>query len=239
MEQPELVMKFLTVRGHLWQIASHWLSNPCCFWKKTRETPKRARVSLFAEPLISLERKGKTHKKKPGKSSQREKQGDKKKGWRVRAVLEGGCNSKEHLLCCALGPVAHQPPFFRTSETEKSKEKRRVRARDGCTLQHAKGYIKKGPIRPAGPATAPRRLLVLWRPHVLNIVQSAQGNPTPRCSGSQVQCHKGTIQQQNYYKIPTVHTNVNSSHIRIATASASYRILQKRNLENWRKIGKI
>ena len=40
-------------------------SNPCFFfWKqKARETPKKARVFLFAEPLKSLENKGETHKK--------------------------------------------------------------------------------------------------------------------------------------------------------------------------------
>ena len=41
------------------------------FWKKkkkkTKETPKKARVLLFAEPLKSLEKEGKTHKKQ-GKS---------------------------------------------------------------------------------------------------------------------------------------------------------------------------
>ena len=40
-------------------------SNPCAFffWTKARETPQKARVFLFAEPLKSLEKKGKTHKK--------------------------------------------------------------------------------------------------------------------------------------------------------------------------------
>ena len=36
---------------------------PLLFWKKARETSKKARVFLFAEPLKSLEKKGKTHQK--------------------------------------------------------------------------------------------------------------------------------------------------------------------------------
>ena len=44
-----------------------WHSNPdpptLAFGKKARETPKRASVFLFAEPLKSLEKEGKTHKK--------------------------------------------------------------------------------------------------------------------------------------------------------------------------------
>ena len=41
-----------------------WPSNPSFFWrKKAKETPKNARVFLFAEPLKSLEKKGKTQRK--------------------------------------------------------------------------------------------------------------------------------------------------------------------------------
>ena len=36
------------------------------FFLKKRETPKRTRVFLFAEPLKSLEKKGKTHKESKG-----------------------------------------------------------------------------------------------------------------------------------------------------------------------------
>ena len=56
-------------------------SNPGFFFfgkKKTRETPKNLRVFLFAEALYSLEKKGKTHKKKQGKSENKKKRKSKK-----------------------------------------------------------------------------------------------------------------------------------------------------------------
>ena len=51
---------------------------PLIFWKKARETPKKARVLLFAEPLKSLETKGK-RPKKARKIGKRKKQGNRKK----------------------------------------------------------------------------------------------------------------------------------------------------------------
>ena len=48
------------------------------FWKKQGFFPKKARVFLFAEPLKSLEKRGKTHKK-ARKIGKRKKQGNRKK----------------------------------------------------------------------------------------------------------------------------------------------------------------
>ena len=48
------------------------------FWKKQGFSPKKARVFLFAEPLKSLEKRGKTHKK-ARKIGKRKKQGNRKK----------------------------------------------------------------------------------------------------------------------------------------------------------------
>ena len=47
-------------------------------WKKQGFFPKKARVSLFAEPLKSLEKEGKTHKK-ARKTGKRKMQGNRKK----------------------------------------------------------------------------------------------------------------------------------------------------------------
>ena len=48
------------------------------FWKKQGFSPKKARVFLFAEPLKSFEKRGKTHKK-ARKIGKRKKQGNRKK----------------------------------------------------------------------------------------------------------------------------------------------------------------
>ena len=53
--------------------------------KKQGKHRKKARVFLFAEPLKSLEKKGKTPQKKQGKS-------EKSKDWRVRAHRVLSCN---------------------------------------------------------------------------------------------------------------------------------------------------
>ena len=54
------------------------------FWKKQGFSPQKARVFLFAEPLKSLEKRGKTHKK-ARKIGKRKKQGNRKK----QGKLEG------------------------------------------------------------------------------------------------------------------------------------------------------
>ena len=51
---------------------------PLLFWKKQGFFPKKARVLLFAEPLKSLEKRGKTHKK-AREIGKRKKQGNQKK----------------------------------------------------------------------------------------------------------------------------------------------------------------
>ena len=51
---------------------------PLLFWKRARESPKKARVFLFAEPPKSLEKKGRTHKK-AREIGKRKKQGNRKK----------------------------------------------------------------------------------------------------------------------------------------------------------------
>ena len=48
------------------------------FWGKKRETLKKSRVFLFAEPLKSLEKKGKRPKRQ-GKSENEKKQGNRQK----------------------------------------------------------------------------------------------------------------------------------------------------------------
>ena len=48
------------------------------FWKKQGSFPKKARVFLFAEPLKSLEKEGKTQEK-ASKIGKRKKQGNRKK----------------------------------------------------------------------------------------------------------------------------------------------------------------
>ena len=58
-------------------ISGPWPSNPC-FFGKSRGFPKKARVFLFAEPLKSLEKRGKTLKK-ARKIGKRKKQGNRKK----------------------------------------------------------------------------------------------------------------------------------------------------------------
>ena len=48
--------------------------------KKSKDAPKKARISLSAEPLKFLEKKGKTHKtKKQGKTQSEKTQGNRKK----------------------------------------------------------------------------------------------------------------------------------------------------------------
>ena len=57
------------------------------FWKKQGFFPKKARVFLFAEPLKSLEKRGKTPPKKQGKSeNEKSKEIKKSKDWRVRVL---------------------------------------------------------------------------------------------------------------------------------------------------------
>ena len=48
--------------------------------KKQGLLPKKARVFLFAEPLKSLEKKGKTHKKQGKSENEKSKEIEKKKG---------------------------------------------------------------------------------------------------------------------------------------------------------------
>ena len=68
---PELRTKILRKRGF--------------FLKKTRETLKKTRVSLFADTLKSLEKKGKPRPKKARKlGKQKSKEIEKSKDWRVR-----------------------------------------------------------------------------------------------------------------------------------------------------------
>ena len=53
---------------------------PLLFWKKQGFFPKKARVSLFAEPLKSLEKEGKTQEKaRKIKENEKKKQGNRKK----------------------------------------------------------------------------------------------------------------------------------------------------------------
>ena len=64
------------------------------FLKKARETPKKARVILLSEPLKSLEKKGKTHKK-AREIGKRKKQGNRKKqgleGQGMGSLVKGFC----------------------------------------------------------------------------------------------------------------------------------------------------
>ena len=52
--------------------------------KKARETPKKARVLLFAEPLKSLEKRKKRTKKQGKSENEKSKEIEKSKDWRVR-----------------------------------------------------------------------------------------------------------------------------------------------------------
>ena len=54
------------------------------FGKKARETPKKARVYLFAEPLKSLEKIGKSTEKQGKSEDEKSTEIGKSKGWRVR-----------------------------------------------------------------------------------------------------------------------------------------------------------
>ena len=73
------------------------------FLRKARETPQKSKGFLFAEPLNSLEKEGKTLKKKQGKSeNKKSKDVEKSKDWRVRVV------SQRHI--CAI-------PHFATYRT--------------------------------------------------------------------------------------------------------------------------
>ena len=59
--------------------------------KKARETPKKARVFLFAEILNSLEKKGKTHQNsKENRENEKSKDIEKSKDWRVRVCRSSG-----------------------------------------------------------------------------------------------------------------------------------------------------
>ena len=62
--------------GHL--SSSTLTLQPLLFWQKQGFSPKKARVFLFAEPLKSLEKEGKTHKK-ARKIGKQKKQGNRKK----------------------------------------------------------------------------------------------------------------------------------------------------------------
>ena len=59
--------------------------------QEARETPKNARVFLFAEPLKSLEKKRKNEKKSKGnqkmKKAREKKRKKKNKDWRVRVIF--------------------------------------------------------------------------------------------------------------------------------------------------------
>ena len=73
---------------------------PSLFWKKQGFFPKKARASLFAEPLKSLEKEGKTQEKarkisENGKSKEIEKSKD----WRVRG-LSGVLNRNLRQYSC-------------------------------------------------------------------------------------------------------------------------------------------
>ena len=54
--------------------------NHCFFLKNARETLKKARVFLFAEPLKSLENKGKAHQKSKGNWKTRTAKKSKRQG---------------------------------------------------------------------------------------------------------------------------------------------------------------
>ena len=59
--------------------------------KKSKGNPEKNKGFLFAEPLKSLEKRGKTPQKKQGKSeNEKSKEIRKSKDWRVRAVPNGG-----------------------------------------------------------------------------------------------------------------------------------------------------
>ena len=80
---------------------------PLLLWKNAREPRKKTRVFLFTEPLKSLEKKGKTHKKKQGnrKTKKKQKKKTKKennKDWRVRVYVPFFSIDSEHfVLRCA------------------------------------------------------------------------------------------------------------------------------------------
>ena len=62
------------------------------FWKKQGFSPKKARVFLFAEPLKSLEKEGKTHKKsKENRKMKKARKSKKSKDWRVRVITKKEC----------------------------------------------------------------------------------------------------------------------------------------------------
>ena len=79
-----------------------WPSNPCFFGKSKGFFPKKARVSLFAEPLKSLEKEGKTQEK-ARKIGKRKKQGNRKKqglegqGYRSLRALRARNHKKKSL----------------------------------------------------------------------------------------------------------------------------------------------
>ena len=59
------------------------------FWQKSEDPPKKARISLPAEPLKSLEKRAKTHEKARKTAKTKKKRGKQKnEDWKVRAKVE-------------------------------------------------------------------------------------------------------------------------------------------------------
>ena len=73
---------------------------PLLFWKKQEFFPKNARVSLFAEPLKSLEKEGKTQEKARKIGKQKEQGDRKKQGLEGQggAICQSGSFSEGHAL---------------------------------------------------------------------------------------------------------------------------------------------
>ena len=87
---------------------SPWPFNPC-FLEKSKGTPKKARVFLFAEPLKSLEKEGKTYQK-AREIGKRKKQGNRREqGFEGQGdLLEGPFSSL--VLWGAKGPTEPETP---------------------------------------------------------------------------------------------------------------------------------
>ena len=118
------------VKGYAGQIEIYWSYQPICgksqnpdppilaFLEKARVFPQKARVFLFAEPLKSLEKRGKTHKK-ARKIRKRKKQGNRKKqGLEGEGGLVAQCSATPATVAatppCSATHLFRQPNFGAT-----------------------------------------------------------------------------------------------------------------------------
>ena len=132
---------------------------PLLFWKKQGFLTKKARVSLFAEPLKSLEKEGKSQEKareigKRKKQGNRKKQGLEGQGKRPRNSTPRFCNSGSRKPL-PRGPLEPRKGSQGLGEGSSEASERCVRFQRSAKTRWATQRPLRGPIFPDAPEGVP------------------------------------------------------------------------------------